>query len=52
MHSILLGITAIFMTTCYVMSAREEERLLASGPRGAEYEEFRKRTWRMIPFVY
>jgi protein-S-isoprenylcysteine O-methyltransferase Ste14 len=52
MHSILLGSTAVFMTACYVLSARAEERLLASGPRGAEYEEFRKRTWRMIPFIY
>lgn len=51
-HSIVLGITAVFMTTCYVISAREEERILASGPRGPEYAEFLKRTWRMIPFVY
>jgi hypothetical protein len=26
--------------------------LTASGARGGEYEEFRKRTWRMIPFAY
>ena len=52
MQSIVLGITALFMTTCYLISAREEERLLASGPKAAEYAEFRRRTWRMIPFVY
>lgn len=52
MHSILLGLTAVFMTTCYMISAREEERLLAHGSKAAEYEELRQRTWRMIPFVY
>ena len=52
MHSIVLGITAVFMTACYVISAREVERLLAAGPLAAEYAAFRKRTWRMIPFVY
>jgi len=51
-HSIVLGITAVFMTTCYILSAQEEERQLASGPRGDEYAEFRKKTWRMIPFLY
>jgi protein-S-isoprenylcysteine O-methyltransferase Ste14 len=52
MHSVLLGITAVFMISCYVISAREEERLLSSGPKGAEYAEWSKKTWRMIPFVY
>ena len=52
MHNIPLGITAVFMTTCYAISAREEERLLATGPRAAEYAEFLKRTWRLIPFIY
>ena len=52
MHNILLGLTAVFMITCYLISAREEERLLGSGPKAAEYEELRARTWRMIPFVY
>ena len=52
MHSIILGVTAVFMTTCYVISLREEERLMASGPRAAEYAEFRRKTWRLIPFVY
>jgi protein-S-isoprenylcysteine O-methyltransferase Ste14 len=52
MHNIPLGLSAIGMIACYVISAREEERLLASGPRAADYEELRRRTWRMIPFVY
>ena len=52
LHSIVLGITAIFMTTCYVISALEEEKVLASGARGLEFMEFRKKTWRMIPFVF
>jgi protein-S-isoprenylcysteine O-methyltransferase Ste14 len=52
MHSVLLALTAIFMITCYVISAREEERLLASGPKAEEYAILKARTWRMIPFVY
>ena len=52
MHNIFLGLTAIFMAGCYVMSAREEERLLASGPRATEYAQCCSRTWRMIPFLY
>jgi protein-S-isoprenylcysteine O-methyltransferase Ste14 len=52
MHNIVLGLTAIFMITCYVISAREEERLLAAGPRSTEYADLTARTWRMIPFVY
>ena len=52
MHSVALGLTAIFMTTCYLMSARQEEHLLASGPRAAEYENYRAGTWRLIPFIY
>jgi protein-S-isoprenylcysteine O-methyltransferase Ste14 len=51
-HSIVLGLSAVFMIACYVMSAREEERLLASGPRAAEYQAVRAKTWRMIPFIY
>ena len=51
-HNIFLGLTAIFMISCYVISAREEEKILASGPRGAEFAQFRTRTWRMIPFIY
>jgi len=51
-HNIILGLTAAFMITCYVLSAREEERLLAAGARAAEYETMRAKTWRMIPFIY
>jgi protein-S-isoprenylcysteine O-methyltransferase Ste14 len=52
MHSIFLGLTATFMIACYVVSAREEERLLANGARAVEYAQFCARTWRMIPFLY
>jgi protein-S-isoprenylcysteine O-methyltransferase Ste14 len=52
MHSIVLGITAVFMIPCYVISARDEERILATGPKAAEYATLRARTWRMIPFIY
>jgi len=51
-HSLVLGSTAVFMIACYLISAREEERLLATGARAAEYATVLKRTWRMIPFVY
>jgi protein-S-isoprenylcysteine O-methyltransferase Ste14 len=51
-HSIVLGLTAVFMISCYVISAREEERLLAAGPKAAEYHAIAARTWRMIPFIY
>ncbi|HWI19495.1 MAG TPA: methyltransferase, partial [Vicinamibacterales bacterium] len=52
MLSIPLGLTAIFMIACYAVSAREEERLLASGPKGPEYAEWSKKTSRLIPFIY
>lgn len=51
-HSVVLGLTAAVMITCYLISAREEERVLASGPRGAEYRALAAKTWRLIPFVY
>jgi len=51
-HNLYLGVTAIFMIACYVASAREEERRLASGRRAAEYENYRARTWRMIPLLF
>lgn len=52
LHSLVLGVTAVVMTTCYVLSAREEERLLAKSRRGPEYEKYRAGTWRLIPFIY
>ena len=52
MHSIVLGLTAIVMITCYVRSALVEERLLANSPRGAEYTAWQKNTSRLIPFIY
>lgn len=51
-HNVVLALTAVAMITCYLISAREEERILASGPRAGEYAEVRARTWRMIPFIY
>lgn len=52
MLNIPLGLTALFMITCYVLSAREEEKLLASGPKASEYAALKQRTWRLIPFIY
>ncbi len=52
MHSLLLGATAVFMIACYVISAREEERRLATGPKAAEYLAWTKKTWRIIPLIY
>ena len=51
-HNIVLGVTALCMIACYVISAIEEERILATGPRADDYAVLRKRTWRMIPFLY
>lgn len=51
-HNIVLGLTAIFMISCYVISAIEEEKVLASGAKAKEYATLRARTWRMIPFVF
>jgi protein-S-isoprenylcysteine O-methyltransferase Ste14 len=51
-HNIVLGLTALCMITCYVISAREEERLLAQGPRGAEYADYLRKTWRILPPLY
>ena len=51
MHSWVLGLTAIFMTTCYVISAFEEERRMQSN-QGADYVAYRAKTKRFIPFIY
>lgn len=51
-HNVWLALTAAGMIACYVTSAHTEEHILSSGPRAAEYAEWRKRTWRMIPFLY
>jgi protein-S-isoprenylcysteine O-methyltransferase Ste14 len=51
-HSLFLAVTALFMTACYVISAREEERRMALGSLRAEYDEWQRRTWRLIPFLY
>lgn len=51
-HNIPLGLTSVFMIACYLISAHEEERLLAAGPKAAQYAEMARKTWRMIPFLY
>lgn len=51
-HNVFLGLTAAGLIGCYLASARTEERLLRSGPRGAEYARWQQRTWRVIPFIY
>lgn len=51
-HNWPLGLTSVFMIGCYLASAREEERRLASGARAGEYERYRAGTWRLVPFVY
>jgi protein-S-isoprenylcysteine O-methyltransferase Ste14 len=51
-HNWFLGITAVAMITCYVISAREEERILSGSARGVEYAVWRRKTWRFIPFLY
>lgn len=51
-HNAFLAVTAVVMTACYAVSAREEERRMRRSSRGTEYAEWQKRTWRLIPFVY
>lgn len=51
-HNVFLALTAVGMISCYLASARAEERILASGPRGTEYAAWQQRTWRVIPFIY
>jgi len=51
-HNLFLWLTAIGMIACYVASARVEERMLLGGPRGPEYSQWQRRTWRLIPFIY
>jgi protein-S-isoprenylcysteine O-methyltransferase Ste14 len=51
-HNGVLAVSAVVMMTCYVISAREEERLLAAGPRGVEYRAWQAKTWRFVPFLY
>lgn len=51
-HNLVLALTAVVMITCYVISAREEERLLAGGPRGDDYRAWQAKTWRLVPFIY
>ena len=51
-HNVFLGLTALTMISCYVVSSRQEERLLLASSRGAEYAQWQKRTWRMVPFLY
>jgi protein-S-isoprenylcysteine O-methyltransferase Ste14 len=52
MQNIPLGLTAVLMIACYVISAREEERLFALGPKAAEYAALKRHTWRLLPFIY
>jgi len=52
MHSLVLLASALFMTTCYVISAREQERRTSIGPLEADYKKHRSSSWRFIPFLY
>ena len=51
-HSWFLSATALGMIVCYVLSAREEERLMTMGSLRSEYAEWQRQTWRLIPFLY
>ena len=52
MHSIVLGLTAVGMITCYVLSAMEEERRMLAGPKAEAYRTYQASTSRMIPFLF
>jgi protein-S-isoprenylcysteine O-methyltransferase Ste14 len=51
-HNWLLWLTAVGMIGCYLASASAEERILLNGPRGLQFADWSKRTWRLIPFIY
>jgi protein-S-isoprenylcysteine O-methyltransferase Ste14 len=51
-HNPFLALTAVGMIFCYLASAQAEERMMLNGPRGPEYADWSKRTWRLIPFIY
>ena len=51
-QNLFLGLTAVGMISCYLASARAEERLMLDGPRGRQFADWSKRTWRLIPFIY
>ena len=46
-----LLVPALCMAAAYAYRIPVEERALVKG-LGPPYEEYRKRTWRLIPFVY
>ena len=52
MSSVLLGLTAAGLISCYAVSAVEEERRLLASPLGPEYRDYIKATKRFVPFVY
>ncbi|MEO8678395.1 MAG: methyltransferase [Vicinamibacterales bacterium] len=52
MHSPILGLTAVGMITCYVISANEEERRMLLGPNAVAYRVYQAATKRLIPFVF
>jgi protein-S-isoprenylcysteine O-methyltransferase Ste14 len=47
---IVLVITLIAMLSVYVYRIQNEEKMLLT--TNAEYAEYRKQTWRLIPFLY
>ena len=47
---IVLVITLIAMLSAYVYRIQNEEKMLLTTNAG--YEEYRKQTWRLIPFLY
>jgi protein-S-isoprenylcysteine O-methyltransferase Ste14 len=51
-HNLVLTITAAGMITCYVLSAREEERRMLQGMLKDEFAGWQKQTWRLIPYIY
>jgi protein-S-isoprenylcysteine O-methyltransferase Ste14 len=52
MNSGWLGLTAAFMTGSYIVSALEEERLMATSVVAEEYAKYRTTTTRFIPFLF
>lgn len=48
----IAGVPAIVMLVVYSRAAREEERKFAMSPLRSEYEAYRERTAKFLPFIY
>jgi protein-S-isoprenylcysteine O-methyltransferase Ste14 len=50
-NALCVGVVMILLAVAYAYRIRLEERMLVA-ELGAPYEEYRKRSWRLVPFVF